>query len=221
MARPTDPAELAAYRARQAANSRAYRARQRALNAGRAKPPEASIVARAVAAAEALRNRRAEVLRQLPDVRNMAVGLRVGERTARMAPRRTTRKGQERQTRAIRDRANAERLQEIGRARQGELLTALYDGPQSERLQETMTREQRSRFQRLAERIASGSRQSIAILFRYAGGQSLYTEALDRILASPQSRDVEEGLDIMEQLAELAASAARVYAPSRIGRLTI
>ena len=51
--------------------------------------------------------------------------------------------------------------------------------------------------------------------------QSLYTEALDRILASPQSRDVEEGLDIMEQLAELAASAARVYAPSRIGRLTI
>lgn len=215
-----DP-KILARRARQAANSRAYRARLRALRETANPSRQAPIVARAVEAAETLRERRADILRQLPDVRNMEVRLRVGERTERRAPLRKSRAGQVRQARAIRDRANAERLQEIGRSRQAELRVALESGPAAERLQETMNREQRRRFQRLSEEIASGSRQSIAILFRYAGGQSLYTEALDRILASPQSRDVEEGLDIMDQLAGLARSAARTYAPSRIGRLNI
>lgn len=187
----------------------------------RSKTPSgpAPIVARAVEYAETLRNRRAELLRQLTDVRNPQVRLRIGERTERRATIRKTREGQLRQAQAIRDQVRAEGVTAIGRARKAELVTALYDGPVSELLLERLNREQRRRFQGFSERIAAGSMQSVGILFRYAGGLSLYTEALTHILQSEP--DVEGGLDILEQLSELAVSAAREYAPSRIGRLSI
>lgn len=179
----------------------------------------APIVARAVEYAENLRNRRAETLRQLIDVRNPQVKLRVGERTERRATIRKTKEGQRRQAQAIREQARAEGVTALGRARKAELVTTLYDGPVSSLLLERLNREQRRRFQSFSERIAAGSMQSVGILFRYAGGLSLYTEALTHILQSEP--DVEGGLDILEQLAELAESASRLYAPSRIGRLTI
>ena len=84
-----------------------------------------------------------------------------------------------------------------------------------------MNADQRRDFQRYSEQIASGSQQSIAILFEYAGGQGDYSSAIERIKASPQSRDVEEGLAILARLAQMAARAAVEYAPSRIGRLTV
>lgn len=220
MARPTDPAKLAALRARQARNAANYRARQRAAQAGRAAPPDPGIVQRAQAEARNLRERRAAVISSLPDIRNPRVRLRSGEVTDRAAPMRSTRRGQQTQAARIRDRANAERLQAIGRSRRSQLVSELERDPTG-RLNDNMTPDQRRDFQRYSEQIAQGSQQSIAILFEYAGGQGVYSSALERILASPESRDVEEGLAMLASLAEQARTAAVVYAPSRIGRLTV
>lgn len=220
MARPTDPAKLAALRARQARNSAAYRARQAAARAGRAAPPDAGIVERAQRETRSLRERRAAVISSLPDIRNPRVLLRAGEITERAAPVRTTRRGQQTQASRIRDRENAARLQSIGRARRSQLISELERDPTG-RLNDNMTPDQRRDFQRYSEQIAQGSQQSIAILFEYAGGQGVYSSALERILASPESRDVEEGLAMLASLAEQARAAAVMYAPSRIGRLTV
>jgi hypothetical protein len=210
-----------ARRARQARNSAAYRARQKAAQAGRATPPDPAIVKRAQNYARDLRERRAAAISSLPNVQNPRARLRPGEVTERAAPLRSTRRGQQTQASRIRDRANAERLQEIGRARREQLRTELNreDGPLS--LRSNMTADQRAEFQHYSNRIAAGSQQSIAILFEYAGGQSDYSMALERILASPDSRDVEEGLAILAKLADTAERAAVMYAPSRIGRLSV
>jgi hypothetical protein len=234
MALPNDPAKLAALRARQAQNSANYRARQKALRTGSAipaalqpkrpanyRPPRVSgIVENAQAAARLQRERRAEVISSLTDIRNPRVQLRPGEVTARMAPERKTRKGQQTQASRIRGRAAAERLQNIGRSRRNQLLSELERDPTG-RLFDNMTPDQRRDFQRYSESIAKGSQQSIAILFEYAGGQSVYSAAIERILASPESRDVEEGLAMLATLAEQASKAADMYSPSKIGRLTI
>lgn len=220
MARPTDPAKLAALRARQARNSAAYRARKAAAKVGRVAPPDINIVQRAQREAQSLRERRAAVISSLPDIRNPRVTLRPPEQTPRAATVRKTRLGQQTQASRIRERANSERLQAIGRARQAQLRSELEHDPTG-RLRENMTSDQRRRFLELSDQIASGSRQSLAILFDYAGGQGLYSSALERILASPESRDVEEGLAILEQLAGDARKAAIEYAPSRIGRLNV
>src|SRR3954467_8240097 len=196
MALPTDPAKLAAYRARQARNAANYRARQKAARLGVAVPPIArlqrpaqyhpprvsGIVERAQASAQQQRERRAAVIATLPDVRNPAVRLRVGEVTERYAPERKTRAGKQRQAQAIRERAAAERLQDVGRARRNQIRTELRDGAQSDRLQDAMTADQRVRFQRLSDTIASGSNQSVGLLFNYAGGQNDYSAAIERIL---------------------------------------
>lgn len=235
MARPTDPAKLAAYLARQARNSAAYRARQRAERLGVQPPPEArlqrpavyrpprvtGIVENAQASAQRQRQARAEIISQLPDVRNPRVKLRPGEQTERYAPERKTRAGKRRQAEAIRNRAAAERIQAIGRARRNQLLNELRFGALSDRLQDAMTREQQADFQRYSERIASGSQQSLGILFEYAGGQNEYSAALERMLASPESRDVEEGLSMLAALADRAGRAAVMYSPSAIGRITV
>lgn len=116
--------------------------------------------------------------------------------------------------------ANAKRLTTIGRARKEQLRNELETNPTG-RLEENMTPEQRKEFQRYSEIIAKGSQQSVAILFEYANGQELYSAALERILASPTSRDVEEGLSILSRLAELAQEAAVLYSPANIGRVTV
>lgn len=234
MARPTDPAKLAALRARQAKNAANYRARLRAVRAGLPIPPEArlqqparyrpprisGVVENAQAVARLQRERRAAVISSLPDVRNPRVRLRAGEVTERAAPERKTRKGQQTQASRIRGRAAAERLQAIGRSRRNQLISELERDPTG-RLGDTMTADQRRDFQRYSEAIANGSGQAIAILFEYAGGQNVYSAALERILASPESRDVEEGLAMLASLAEQASRASVMYAPSAIGRLTI
>jgi hypothetical protein len=84
-----------------------------------------------------------------------------------------------------------------------------------------MTKSQMARFQQASRRIAGVSAQALAILFKYEGGQGDYSSALERILSSPESRDVEEGLDKMEALAELAERAGKLYSPARIGRLNV
>jgi hypothetical protein len=183
----------------------------------------------AVAHAERLRNSRDQVIARLPDVRSPGTNLRIKERTDRSQPERKTEAGRKRQTEAIRTRINAERLQPLGAARKEQLVNELKNGPQSDRLygpNANMNRAQQKRFQELSEIIANGttgapaSAQSVAILFEHAGGQNLYTAALDRILASPEGRDVEEGLDLLSTLAGYAKLAHRAYAPSRIGTLT-
>jgi len=168
------------------------------------------------------RERRAAALSELPDVRNPAVKLRVGEQTERFAPAKKTRAGQLRQAQAIRTQAAAQRLQAVGKGRQAQLRNELDFGSNAERLQEAMNPEQRRRFQDLSYRIAKGSQQSTAILFDYAGGQGDYSSALERILASPESRDVDEGLAILASLAERADAANGLYSPKALGkRLTV
>jgi hypothetical protein len=180
-----------------------------------------AIVERAQAAAARQRQARAEAINSLPDIRNPIVKLRAGEQTGRGLPERKTAAGQKRQAQAFRERIAAEKLQAVGRSRKAQLVTELEWGAQSDRLQDAMSPDQQRDFQRYSEQIASGSQQSVAILFNHAGGQGQYSAALERILASPESRDVEEGLAMLAALAQQAAQAAIVYAPSRIGRLTI
>lgn len=84
-----------------------------------------------------------------------------------------------------------------------------------------MSREQQAEFQKYSAQIAAASQQSLGILFLYAGGQNQYSAALERILASPESRDVEEGLGMLAVLAEQAGRADAMYSPRIIGRLTV
>lgn len=211
-----------ARRARQRANSAAYRARQKAAAQTKkprgAQPHGGGVVRAAQEYAETLRQTRAEILAQLPDVRNPAANIRPMERTGRAeGPPVKTKAAQVARAKAIRDRANAERLQGIGRARKNSLAVELTDGPISEQLQE-MNPDQRRRFRDLTERITRGSAQAVAILFEHAGGQKLYSAAIERILYKASR---EEGFDMLETLAEYAEDAARLYAPSRIGRLNV
>lgn len=179
-----------------------------------------AIVERAQAAAARQRQARAAIISSLPDIRNPRVNLRPGEQTGRGLPERKTPAGQRRQAQAFRQRIAGERLQNIGRARKNQLVSELERDPTG-RLHDNMTADQRRDFQAYSEAIARGSQQSIALLFEHAGGQSVYSSALERILASPESRDVEEGLAMLASLAEQAARAAVVYAPSAIGQLTV
>ena len=84
-----------------------------------------------------------------------------------------------------------------------------------------MTASQQARFQALSDRISRISHQALGILFTHEGGTGDYNAVIERILASPESRDVEEGLEILESLADMADKAGEAYAPSRVGRLNI
>ena len=127
----------------------------------------------------------------------------------------------QRQADAIRERAAAQRIQAVGRERKAQLKGELKNGAQSDRLQETLNKSQQSEFQRYSDIIASGSQQATAILFDHAGGQGEYSAAIERILASPGSRDVEEGLGMLAALAERAQQAAKLYAPKAIGHIEV
>ncbi len=231
MARPTDPAKLAAYKARQAANSRAYRARKAAEAKGAPVAPEFERKAparyrpargdgpvnRAAQYAAELRASRAEAIESLPSARNPAVNIYVPREPARAPDRqRKTKAGLARQAAAIRERARAERLQSIGRARKSQLVEGLTTGPNADRLGETMDREQQRRYQRAAERLAGIPQQVLAVLFEYEGGQGDYNSVHERILGSPESRDVEEGLDKFETLADLGERATALYGPAAL-----
>lgn len=219
-----------ARRARQRINSANYRARQAAAAATKkphgAQPHGGGVVQNAQAYAEALRQERRDILRQLPDVRSIdpqhperrAARIRPLIDTGRAeGPAVKTKAAQQRRAAAIRANANAEKLQGLGRRRKADLQIELTDGPISEQLQE-MSPEDRTRFRRLIDRITKGSAQSVAILFEHAGGQKLYSAAIERIVYK-QNR--ESGFDLLEALAEYAENAATLYAPSRIGRLNV
>lgn len=222
MARPTDPAALAALRARQAAASRAYRARQKVARA--ASTPYANrhgggIVQAAREQAEQLRRTRATLLSQLPDVRNPRANIRPNMETGRAeGPERKTKKGQLSRAADIRANSNATRVELIGKRRKADLRTELTTGPIAGKLRDELSPYDLMRLSDLLARIARGSAQSIGILFDHVGGQKLYSAAIERLLYAASR---EEGFDILETLTEYAESAAREYAPSRIGRLRI
>ena len=213
------------------AASARYRARQKAAKAGASIPDAAArrvtsralppVVARAATRAAASRTRRAETIEALPSIRNPEVNVYVPREPTRKPAQRSTKAGQARQAEAIRERAAAEKLQAIGRARKFQLEYELVGGSVSERLTDAMTRSQAARFQAASREIASIPQQALAILFEYEGGQSDYSSALERILSSPESRDVEEGLDKLEALADLAKRAGQAYSPKAIGRLNV
>lgn len=218
-------AKAARRREQNRVNKAAQRARDKAgIPASRPGPPRLTGTPgeRAQKVRNIQRERRANVLSQLPDVRNPSETIRVGERTKGVIVDKKTPKAQARNAAAFREQAAAERLQAVGRSRKDQLRNELISGPQASRLTDNMTPEQRRRFQQLAERIAgAGSNQSTAILFNHAGGANAYHGALEKMLASPESRDVEEGLSQLEHLAQLAEKAGKLYAPSKIGRLTV
>lgn len=175
------------------------------------------VVQNAQAYAERVRKRRYEYLRTLPNAINPRKRIRIPEPEERAAPVKKTRPAQQRQAQAIRESIDNQRLARIGKSRKGELVIQLEFGPQYAQLQKNMDREQQREFQYLSEIIAKGSAQSVAILFEYSGGQSLYTGAFDLILQS--TPDVEGGLGLLAELAEAAQRAAVIYAPSNIGGL--
>jgi hypothetical protein len=176
------------------------------------------IVQNAQAYSERVRKRRAEFLRTLPNAVNPRRKIRIPEPDERAAPVKKTRRALIRQAQAIRESIGNQRLARVGKSRKGELVIQLEFGAQYAQLQKNMNREQQHEFQVLSEIIARGSAQSVAILFEYSGGQSLYTGAFDLILQS--TPDVEGGLGLLAELAEAAQRAATLYAPSKIGRLS-
>jgi hypothetical protein len=223
----TDP--NAARRAQHAANQRAYQARQKAAAATKklrgATPHGGGVVQKAQADARAIREERDRILRQLPHAMSIDAE-HPPEKAARIRPLidtgraegppiPKTKRAQQNRAAAIREQVNAERVQGIGKRRKADLLIELTDGPISEELQE-MSREDRRRFQELAERIAAGSNQAIGILFEHAGGQKLYSAAIERIRYKPHRRD---GFELLESLAEYAEQAARIYSPAAMKRL--
>jgi len=178
-------------------------------------------VARAAATAAASRSQRAATIEGLPSVRNPEVTIYVPREPTRTPAARKTKAGQARQAEAIRERAAAEKLQTIGRARAFQLRYEMLGGQNAERLQDAMSPGDQSRFMRASRKIASIPHQALALLFEYEGGQGDYSSAIERILSSPESRDVEEGLNKLEVLAELAERAASLYSPRAVGRLTV
>lgn len=184
-------------------------------------------VARAAAQAAASRELHNATVESLPSVRNPEVEVHVprdaakGRRSSAELAIRKTPTGRARQAQAIREAAAAQKLEAIGKARKFQIQYELFGGQAADRLQDAMTSSQMARFQQASRRISGISAQALAILFKYEGGQEDYSSALERILSSPESRDVEEGIDKLENLAELAERAGKLYAPARIGRLRI
>lgn len=176
---------------------------------------------RAATAAAAGRLRRKETLEALPSVRNTESKIYVPREPGRKIAAKVTKAGQARQAEAVREAEAAKKLQAIGRARKNQLVVELHNGPNTERMLSSMSGSQQQQFQALSERIASVPNQAIAILFQYEGGQGDYNSIIERILASPESRDVEDALGKLRALTELAERAGELYAPKRIGRLTV
>lgn len=233
MARPTDPAKLAALRKRQAIASANYRARTKAALRGTAIPkhavkkaparyrPPTTIVERAAAQADRQRKKRADVLRSLPSVRNPKSNLRPMEETERKIYDRKTAVGKLRQAEAIREHAAAQRIQTVGKARQEQLRNELKSGPTADMLRKRLTKKQQKEFQEYSEIIASGSAQSVAIFMDHAAGQGKYSSVIERILASEGGVDIEGGLNALAALAKQAQEAAVMYSPERIGKITV
>jgi hypothetical protein len=162
------------------------------------------------------------VIGSLPSIRDPEANLYVPrEFTGRYQPEKKRADARARQAEAIREKARGEKIVALGRSRRLQLETDLLIGPNADRMAELMTREQQTRFQQYSRQIASISYQALGILFAYAGGQQDYNSAIERILSSPESRDVEDALAKMKNLAMLAQRAEATYSPRAIGKITV
>ncbi len=192
---------------------------------------------RALDAANTLIERQASALAQLRSIRNMGepkkglrqqvdaegrliVPIETQMETAWMEQPKKTRPAQLESAQRIRDHSNATRLAVIGKERKAQLELELHYGADSDRYETEFTPEQQHRFQELSERIAGISHQALGILFAQQGGQDDYNAALERMKGSPDSVDVEEGLNMLETLAELAEVANRHYSPASFNPIT-
>ncbi len=211
---------------------RRQRARDRAGRSGERIPPTAANrrhspeVAKAYQRASEARARRVEVVESLPDIRNPKLNLYVARDPVRgkgdgVLPYKATRGGQQRQAKAIIENERAKNIRALGKSRRQQLVDELHNSTNSERLQANMDEDQQARFQRLSERIASYSQQSLGLLFRYADGSGEYSGVIEAILASPESRDVELGLARLALLAKRAQQANEFYSVPRIGPITV
>lgn len=228
MAAPRKPLN-AQQRAAHAQAQARYRSRQKSLEAGTPITSgamhrrQAAIVTRAVNRVAASRTARLRLIESLPNVRTPnepEETLYVPPERRRGEPYKASRAGQQRQAAALLEGEAAHKLQAVGASRQQQLRDELRHGPNAARLQEVMDSEQQSRFQYLSEKMARNSRQSLAILFNYAGGAGDYSSILHNYLLASQP-DIEEGLNRLEALTELASRAAVLYSPKRIGTLRV
>lgn len=230
MARPTDPTELAALRARQAANSRAYRARKAAARAELGTPPRVrqapsseQAVARAHEQRAAAKARRHEVVGQLTSARNPAVKIYTPRDvpTAPAAIPDTAAKRRQR-IKVIRENAKAQQLVNIGRRRKQEISDLLRYDPRSESITENLKQIPNGieRFRAATTRISKASIQTLGIFLTHEGGEGDLQSSLTQ-LAYPKGSDMEDALGRVETLADQVEKAEQLYGPRAVGRLRI
>lgn len=230
MARPTDPAELAALRARQAANSRAYRARKAAARAEMGTPPRVrqapsseQAVIRAHEQRAAAKARRYEIVGKLTSARNPAVTIYT-PREAPTAPALIPDTAAKRRQRikVIRENAKAQQLVNIGRRRKREIADVLRYDPRAESITENLKQipDGLERFRRATARLSAVSMQTLGIFLTHEGGEGDLQSSLTQ-LAYPRGSDLEDALGRVESLADQVEKAEQLYGPRAVGRLRI
>lgn len=234
MVRPTDPAELAALRARQAANSRAYRARKAAAARGETPPPRqrkqpaatASAVERAHQARAAALAQRNKLVRSFTSARNPEVKVWTPQEPDRIpAALVPDTEGKRRQRiKVLRENTAAKRLQAVGRRRKDELRTAFGDkaaddkDPRADVIRKHLDESQMGRLRSALGKLEKLSQQTLAIFMDYEGGEGDLHSALSQI-AYPGDTDVEDAIGKIESLAEHGQRAEQFYGPKAVGRL--
>lgn len=165
--------------------------------------------------------RRAAIVGELPSARNPSVNIYV-PREAPRGPATTPKKPSEQRRRveALRQNAQAQKLQAVGRARKQTIQAELTTGSRADNLNANLNRSQKARFKAATSKITGISQQALAILFQYEGGQGDYQSAIDQI-SYPNELDIEDSLGRLEALAETAGRAEQLYGPRMIGRLRV
>jgi hypothetical protein len=240
VARPTDPEKLAALRARQAANSRAYRARKAAERDGitpptpgtntsdptprrRALPSSEAAVQRAHEMKAAARARRHEIVAGLTSARNPRVNIYTPrEQPVTPAPMPDTAPKRRQRIKSIRERADAEKLQNIGRQRKAHYGDILANDPRADQMRKNLTRGQLARVTAVSNRLGRASQQTLAIFLQYEGGEGEIQSVLQQLAYPGQdAADVDDNLDRLEFLADTVERAETLYGPRAVGRLRI
>lgn len=228
MARPTDPAALAALRARQAANSRAYRARKAAANVAppdapkvRKAPSSEAAVQRAHEQRAAAKERRNLIVGELPSARNPRVKI-FTPRADSVAPASIpdTEAKRRQRIRVIRENAKAQQLTGIGRQFKNRLADILDTDPRGESIRKNLSKSQLARFEAAIATMRGASQQTLGIYLQYEGGAGDFESALTQI-AYPGQADAEDALGRIESMADNLEKAEGLYGPSAVGRLRI
>lgn len=233
MARPTDPAKLAALRARQAANSRAYRARKAAERAVSNPEPAPRRKASAPSSEQAVqrihqqraeaRTRRFQVVGGLTSARNPRVSIYT-PREAPTAPATVpvTPAARRQRIKVIRELTNAQKLQNVGRNAKARVRDILDQDGRADSIRENLSKigGGQARFDAAIAKLSSVSQQTLAILFQYEGGEGDFQSALTQ-LAYPREQDPDDALGRIETLAEVAQRGELLYGPKAVGRLRV